>query len=111
MADSAIEQCPIRDAVACHLAAYNAAFYELGLSWHWDDDTFYALQRLTCERDRIKKYMETHQSHLLKAYDSDFLIDAIQTTKARCFETMTDGGVKKAPTVNWAEIQRAEVGV
>ena len=54
--------------------------------------------------------MHSHQSHLLKVYDADFLIDAIQTTKARCFETMTDGGAKKAPTVNWAEFQRAEVG-
>lgn len=111
MMNSALEQCPIHDAVACHLAAYNAAFYELGLSWHWDDETFHALQGLECERDRIKKYMETHQSHLLKVYDADFLIDAIQAAKDRCLETMTAGGVKKAAQVNWAEIQRAEVGV
>jgi hypothetical protein len=110
MIGSALEQCPIGDAVKCHLAAYNAAFYELGLSWHWDDETFHSLQRMSCERDRIKDYMHSHQSHLLKVYDADFLIDAIQTTKARCFETMTDGGAKKAPTVNWAEFQRAEVG-
>lgn len=110
MINTALEQCPIRDAVACHLAAYNAAFYELGLSWHWDDETFHDLQSLDCERDRIKKYMETHQSHLLKAYDADFLIDAIQSTKARCFETMTDGGSRMAAQVDWAEFQRAEVG-
>ena len=105
------EQCPIGSAAECHLAAYNAAFYELGLSWHWDSDVFHALQSLSCERDRIKQYMETHQAHLLKVYDADFLIDAIQATKARCFETMTENGAKKAATVNWAEFQRAEVGV
>jgi hypothetical protein len=105
-----LEQCPIREAVECHLAAYNAAFYELGLSWHWDDEIFHELQSLPSERDWIKKYMETHQSHLLKAYDADFLIEAIQNTKARCFETLTNGGVKKAPVVNWAEFQRTEVG-
>jgi len=106
-----LEQCPIRDAVTCHLAAYNAAFYELGLSWHWNDEVFHELQSLPTEREWIKTYMETHQSHLLKVYDADFLIEAIQTTKARCFETMTDGGAKKASAVNWAEIHRAEVGV
>jgi hypothetical protein len=106
-----LEQCPIRDAVACHLAAYNAAFYELGLSWHWDDVVFHELQDLPSERDWIKNYMEKHQSHLLKAYDADFLIEAIQTTKARCLATLTEGGAKKAPAVNWAEIQRAEVGI
>lgn len=110
MMNSALEQSQIRDTVACHLAAYNAAFYELGLSWHWDDELFHTLQGLDCERDRIKKYMETHQSHLLKAYDADFLIDAIQSAKDRCFETMTDGGSRKAAQVDWAEFQRAEVG-
>ncbi len=27
---------------ACHLerSAFNAAFYELGLRWHWDDTTY-----------------------------------------------------------------------
>lgn len=105
-----LEQCPIREAVECHLAAYNAAFYELGLSWHWDDETFHELQDLPSEREWIKKYMETYQAHLLKAYDADFLIEAIQATKARCFETLTHGGAKKAPVVNWAEFHRAEVG-
>ncbi len=105
-----LEQCPIGNAIECHLAAYNAAFYELGLSWHWDSDQFHELQSLPCERDRIKTYMHTHQSHLLKVYDADFLIDAIQTTKSRCFETLTENGAKKAATVNWAEFQRAEVG-
>ena len=105
------EQCPIRDAVKCHLAAYNAAFYELGLSWHWDDAIFHELQDLPSEREWIKKYMESYQSHMLTAYDADFLIEAIQATKARCLETLTDGGAKQAPTVNWAEFQRAEVGI
>jgi len=106
-----LDQCPIGDAVPCHLAAYNAAFYELGLSWHWDDAIFHELQNLPSERDWIKQYMEKYQSHLLKVYDADFLVEAIQTAKARCLETLTDGGAKKAPTVNWAEIHRAEVGI
>ena len=111
MSNTVLEQCPIGPEVTCHLAAYNAAFYELGLSWHWDDETFHALQSQPCEREWIKAYMKTHQSHLLNAYDADFLIDAIQSAKARCFETMTDGGAKKAALVNWAEFQQAEVGV
>lgn len=110
MFDPILEQCPIRDAVECHLAAYNAAFYELGLSWHWDEETFHSLQSLPCARDRIRQYMEMHQSHLLKVYDADFLIDAIQAAKERCFETLTAGGIKKAPEVDWAAMQTAEVG-
>lgn len=111
MSNTVLEQCPIGPAITCHLAAYNAAFYELGLSWHWDDEIFHDLQSLPCEREWIKAYMKTHQSHLLNAYEPDFLIDAIQSTKARCFEAMTQGGAKKAAAVDWAEFQQAEVGV
>lgn len=91
-----------------HRNAYNAAFYELGLSWYWDADT---CSDAPCERSRLRKYLETQQSHLLKAYEADFLIDAIQTTKARCYETLSAAGTNAAQPVNWAEIQRAEVGV
>jgi hypothetical protein len=27
--------------------AYNAAFYELGLRWHWDSQTYEALKRFS----------------------------------------------------------------
>ncbi|MFD2271559.1 hypothetical protein ACFS07_11370 [Undibacterium arcticum] len=55
-----------------HLSAYNAAFYELGLRWHWDADTYHALRRNACEKERIRIYLQTNQPHLLKAYDADF---------------------------------------
>ncbi|GAC1317360.1 MAG: hypothetical protein NVSMB28_04780 [Collimonas sp.] len=94
-----------------HLSAYNAAFYELGLRWHWDTDTYHALQHNACEKERIRVYLQTNQPHLLKAYDADFLIDAIQNTKARCYETIIASGSCAAPEVDWAAIQAIEVGV
>jgi len=63
--------------------AYNAAFYELGLRWHWDSETYRELQSTACEKERIRRYVKTHQPHLLTAYDVDFLVNAIETTKAR----------------------------
>ena len=39
--------------------AYNAAFYELGLRWHWDSATWAALQ---CRgADCVRHYLETEQ--------------------------------------------------
>jgi hypothetical protein len=61
------------------LNAYNAAFYELGLRWHWDSATYEALLSLggdgpTC----VRHYLRTQQPHLLRAYDEDFLVAMIQ---------------------------------
>ncbi|MFC3111328.1 hypothetical protein ACFQAT_10635 [Undibacterium arcticum] len=111
MFDSKINSDAAANAVDVHRNAYNAAFYELGLRWHWDGDTYQTLLCKADEKDRIRIYLETHQPHLLKAYDADFLIDAIQTTKSRCYDTMTAAGSKLGAYINWAEIQQREVGV
>ena len=63
--------------------AFNAAFNELGLMWSWDRSTHQQLQRIRDERERVRVYLPTEQSHLLKAYDAEFLVDAIHALKQR----------------------------
>jgi hypothetical protein len=65
-----------------HRHAYNAAFDELGLSWHWDTAT-YAWVR-SRGRDGLRTYLEREHAHLLRAYEADFLVNAIESAKARC---------------------------
>ena len=93
-----------------HRNAYNAAFYELGLKWHWDGNIYQSLLPNSDEKERIRSYLETYQPHLLKSYDADFLTNVIQTTKARCFDAMTAEGCRVGADTNWAEIAQAEVG-
>jgi len=69
--------------------AFNAAFSELGLCWHWDEKTYAELQAIAAEGERLRQYLETQQRHLLKAYDADFLIDAIRETKMRVCGDLT----------------------
>jgi len=64
--------------------AFNAAFSELGLLWNWDSATYEALAASACERTRVRSYIEQAQSHLLRAYDAEFLTDAILVAKQRC---------------------------
>lgn len=90
--------------------AYNAAFYELGLAWHWDAGTFERMQSVACEAERIRLYLATHQSHLLNAYDADFLAAAIQTTKARCIESMMERGGVVAGEADWAALHSPQIG-
>ena len=65
----------------CQRHAYNAAFEELGLNWHWDAVTFACLPARGPQG--VRAYLEKEQSHLLRAYDAEFLVNAIETAKER----------------------------
>ena len=69
-----------------HRQAYNAAFEELGLNWHWDPITYACLPAQG--RDGLRAYLKKEHAHLLRAYDEDFLMDAIETAKTRCYQVM-----------------------
>ena len=64
-------------------SAYNAAFYELGLGWHWCPETFESLQAWGDPRERIRHYMAQQHPHLLRAYDAEFLASAIEARLRR----------------------------
>jgi hypothetical protein len=71
--------------------AYNSAFEELGLQWHWDRATF---ARLPAGKPGVRAYLEREHPHLLRAYEADFLVDAIETAKARCESLMNRRGMR-----------------
>ncbi len=78
--------------------AYNAAFWQLGLHWQWDPATYRELARIPQEKERLRAYIESHQPHLLKAYDIDFLCAMITERKSR-------PGVANAFSVNCTTIR------
>jgi hypothetical protein len=83
-----------RDSLVCCEAlelernGYNVAFSELGLEWYWDQKTYADLQSIPEEKSRVRTYLETHQPHLLRAYDAEFLVNAIQAAKTRFNKAM-----------------------
>lgn len=99
------------DATDIERGAFNAAFYELGLRWHWDHDTYKALSADPCERARLSGYLEREQSHLLRAYDAEFLTDAILVAKERCQRALANGSAVAIPHFNWADPRWGEVGI
>jgi len=68
--------------------AYNIAFRELDLCWQWDEQTYLQLQAICAETDRLRAYLQAQHEYLLKAYDADFLVDAIRITKERCYDDL-----------------------
>lgn len=91
--------------------AYNAAFYELGLRWHWDEDTYEHLAAEPCERARVRRYVQTTQPHLLSAYDADFLADAVIQAKQRCRRSLAQCASQAMLHRNWADPRWGEVGI
>ena len=99
------------DAIEVDRSAFNAAFYELGLRWHWDSDTYEALAANPCERARLKAYLEREQSHLLRAYDIDFLTDAVLAATRRRQPASASGATRAMPNFSWADPRWGEVGI
>jgi hypothetical protein len=91
--------------------AYNAAFYELGLTWYWDANTYRQLMNPTAWSDPVRIYLETEQAHLLKVYDAAFLSEAIEVAKRGWYESMRRDGGSSPLKVDWAEIHRVQIGV
>lgn len=92
--------------------AYNAAFYELGLRWHWDRQTYCDLMGIAQEPEkRICHYLETNHPHLLRAYDANFLADVIEQKKEEHRKRdSTAPGPLSTRYFNWAECRGAELG-
>jgi hypothetical protein len=63
--------------------AYNQAFSELGLEWYWDSRTYDSLKTCAGDKHCVEAYIEGHHAHLLQAYDSRFLADAIESVRRR----------------------------
>ena len=68
--------------------SYNLAFCELDLEWYWDANTYAGLQVVSEKQSRVQAYLEAHRPHLLRAYDADFLTNAIETVRSRFGQTM-----------------------
>ena len=100
----------VADATEFERAAFNAAFYELGLHLYWDKSTYQALAANPSEHDRVRGYLEREQPHLLRAYDADFLTDAVIRAKQRCEQSLTASAPSALPEVNWTEKQWEEAG-
>jgi hypothetical protein len=90
--------------------AFNVAFFELGLRWFWDCSTYEGLVAHDCERRRLQTYLQTEQSHLLRAYDADFLTDAILSAKQRSRKALAASAPHSLPRFDGAAARMAEVG-
>ena len=92
----------LADTELAHLAAFNAAFVQEGLPWHWDVPLYTRLLEVSGGKERITHYWRQVQPDL-KIIDNAAFIDTVQRIhdqKTAAYERMvTDGAVKLRPGV------------
>lgn len=83
-----------------HRLAFNAAFKEFGLDWHWDVPTYGALLSVTGGKERMRHYVATLRPDYVPPADFDDLIVQLHRAKTRHYtELLAKGGIPLRPGV------------
>jgi HAD superfamily hydrolase (TIGR01509 family) len=92
----------LADSENVHLAAFNFAFAEAGLSWHWDKPLYTRLLEISGGKERIRHYWSEVNSDI-KSIGASALADTVQRIhdlKTAAYERMVlDGAVQLRPGV------------
>jgi HAD superfamily hydrolase (TIGR01509 family) len=83
-----------------HRIAFNTAFAEAGMSWHWDAALYGELLAVTGGKERMRFYAERHDPDFLKQPDADQRIKALHAAKTRHYLALVErGGIPMQPGV------------
>jgi hypothetical protein len=74
--------------------AYNCAFEALELNWHWDAATWARLA--PHGTDAVRVWLQTRAPHLLRAYEPDFLVTAIESLRDAALNQNVSGAQARA---------------
>lgn len=75
-----------------HRPAFNAAFAELGLDWHWDEALYGELLAVTGGKERIKYFVESFLEPVLRPDNVGQLAIDIHRVKTRCYAELVGQG-------------------
>ncbi|MBI5784670.1 MAG: HAD-IA family hydrolase [Rhodocyclales bacterium] len=75
-----------------HRPAFNAAFEEAALAWHWDVDLYGELLAVTGGKERMRFYAEHHDPGFLAQPDADEIIRRLHAAKTRHYLAMLEAG-------------------
>ncbi|MBD1917096.1 MULTISPECIES: HAD-IA family hydrolase [Cyanophyceae] len=75
-----------------HRVAFNQAFQEFGLLWHWPVGLYGQLLRVAGGKERIRHYIQRYQPKF-EAEDIDELVVALHEAKAKHFQALVENHV------------------
>lgn len=73
-----------------HRPAFNAAFEEAGLSWHWDETFYGTLLDVAGGRERLRYYAERFDPATRARPDFDELLNRVHDIKTRHYQRLLD---------------------
>ena len=83
-----------------HRPAFNRAFAEMGLDWHWDVVRYGELLAVTGGKERMRHYVERHRPDYRKPADFDALVARLHAAKTRHYTALLGrGGIPLRPGV------------
>jgi HAD superfamily hydrolase (TIGR01509 family) len=75
-----------------HRPAFNAAFDEAALGWHWDVNLYGELLAVTGGKERMRFYAERYDPAFLAQPDADEIIKRLHAAKTRHYLAMLEAG-------------------
>ncbi|MFH1658702.1 MAG: HAD family hydrolase [Pseudomonadota bacterium] len=75
-----------------HRPAFNHAFADLGLDWHWDERLYGELLAITGGKERIRHYATRHAPALAARPEFDVLVRDLHAAKTRHYLRLVDSG-------------------
>jgi HAD superfamily hydrolase (TIGR01509 family) len=75
-----------------HRVAFNQAFAEAGLDWHWDVETYGQLLKVTGGKERIRYYIDRFKPVIDPEVNWDKFIPVLHQSKTRHFVALLESG-------------------
>ncbi len=75
-----------------HRVAFNLAFADAGLDWHWDEDWYGELLAVTGGKERIRFFVERHLPEFAARPDFDALVKSLHATKTAHYARLVETG-------------------
>lgn len=75
-----------------HRVAFNRAFDEFGLDWHWSPEGYGELLAVTGGKERIRHYAKTHAPELLGQVDIDTWVARLHQLKSEIYSRLVLAG-------------------
>ncbi|MFZ0106965.1 MAG: HAD family hydrolase [Thiobacillus sp.] len=75
-----------------HRPAFNQAFQEAGLDWHWDVELYGKLLAVTGGKERMKHYIDQYRPDYSKPANFDELVAQLHQAKTRIYSALAARG-------------------
>ena len=82
----------LADTEGAHRAAFNAAFRDAGLEWHWSEALYTELLAVSGGKERIRHYWQLVDPGAAAAPGAATVIDAVHARKTQHYDRLAGGG-------------------